>query len=67
MIWGLGSFDVQRTGEDGVPAGANVSLPVHWDRTALFSAQHTEIVTINELQRRRAPAGLRVMPFSKHS
>lgn len=37
MIWGLGNFDVQRTREDGVPAGANVSLPVHWDRTALFS------------------------------
>lgn len=67
MIWGLWNFDVQRTREDGVPAGADVSLPVHWDRTALLSAQHTEIVITNEPQRCRAPAGLRVMPFSKHS
>lgn len=60
MICGLWNFDVQRTGEDSVPAGADVSLTIHWERTALFSAWHAELVFINELL---SACGLTCDPF----
>ena len=49
MIRGLWDFDVQRTRQNGVPAGADVSLAKHWETTALCSAWHTETVIVNEL------------------
>lgn len=44
MIRGLWNFDIQRPGEDGVPAGADVSLAIHWEEDNIFSVWQVGVV-----------------------
>lgn len=59
MTQSLRDFDIQRTREDGVPAGADVPLTIHWggERKKLFLYSQKKMLNLEENEAARGLTG----------